>query len=199
LKSAIAQPACRLARAAKRWRRISSGRTRLPAKLKVLPDAPATLAAFARKECEVMTTDQSGLFAERLKLERPASAVVLADVISKEPLGPLTRADDVRWHMIVKWVNFALIGAEELGVTSQNISEARTSAKPDVRRLVGTEGGLGPKLGLSDDWAAKAILAVGNYAELYERNVGTRSRLGIPRGLNQLWSNGGILHAPPIR
>lgn len=172
---------------------------KVPAKLKVLPDAPATLAAFARKECEVMTTDQSGLFAERLKLERPASAVVLADVISKEPLGPLTRADDVRWHMIVKWVNFALIGAEELGVTSQNISEARTSAKPDVRRLVGTEGGLGPKLGLSDDWAAKAILAVGNYSELYERNIGTRSRLGIPRGLNQLWSNGGILHAPPIR
>lgn len=172
---------------------------KIPAKLKVLPDAPSTLAAFARKECEVMTTDQSGLFAERLKLERPASAVVLADVISKEPLGPLTRADDVRWHMIVKWVNFALIGAEELGVTSQNISEARTSAKPDVRRLVGAEGGLGSKLGLSDDWAAKAILAVGNYSELYERNVGTRSRLGIPRGLNQLWSNGGILHAPPIR
>ncbi len=172
---------------------------KIPAKLKVLPDAPATLAAFARKECEVMTTDQSGLFAERLKLERPASAVVLADVISKEPLGPLTRADDVRWHMIVKWVNFALIGAEELGVTSQNISEARTSAKPDVRRLVGAEGELGSKLGLSDDWAAKAILAVGNYSELYERNVGTRSRLGIPRGLNQLWSNGGILHAPPIR
>lgn len=171
----------------------------IPAKLRVLSDAQATLAAFARKECEVMTTDQSGLYAERLKLERPAIAIVLPDVISKEPLGPVTRADDARWHLIVKWVNFALIGAEELGITSQNVSEARASRKPDVRRFVGAEGGLGARLGLSDDWAAQAVQAVGNYSEIYERNVGTRSRLGIPRGLNQLWNNGGILHAPPVR
>ena len=171
----------------------------VPAKLRVLPDAPSTLAAFARRDCEVMTTDQSGLYAERLKLERPASAVILPDVISKEPLGPVTRADDVRWHMVVKWVNFALIGAEELGVTSQNVREARTSTKPDVRRFVGAEGGLGPRLGLAEDWAAQAVLAVGNYSEIYERNVGTRSRLGIPRGLNQLWSQGGIMYAPPVR
>ena len=169
------------------------------AKLRVLPDAASTLAAFARKDCEVMTTDQSGLYAERLKLERPASAIILPDVISKEPLGPVTRADDVRWHMVVKWVNFALISAEELGITSQNVREARTSAKPDVRRFVGAEGGLGSRLGLADDWAAQAVLAVGNYSEIYERNVGTRSRLGIPRGLNQLWSQGGILYAPPVR
>jgi general L-amino acid transport system substrate-binding protein len=146
-----------------------------------------------------MTTDQSGLYAERLKLERPASAIILPDVISKEPLGPVTRADDVRWHMVVKWVNFALISAEELGITSQNVRDARTSTKPDVRRFVGAEGGLGSRLGLSDDWAAQAVLAVGNYSEIYERNVGTRSRLGIPRGLNQLWSQGGILYAPPVR
>jgi general L-amino acid transport system substrate-binding protein len=101
--------------------------------------------------------------------------------------------------MVVKWINFALIGAEELGITSQNVREARTSTKPDVRRFVGAEGGLGPKLGLADDWAAQAVLAVGNYSEIYERNVGTRSRLGIPRGLNQLWSQGGILYAPPVR
>lgn len=163
------------------------------------PDAAATLAAFAARQCDVMTTDNSGLFAERLKLPRPSEAVVLPDIISKEPLGPVTRADDLRWHQIVKWVNFALINAEEIGVTSANIVEARASRKPEVRRFTGAEEDIGRHLGLPRDWTLLAIAAVGNYGEIYERNVGTGSPLGIPRGLNQLWSQGGILHAPPVR
>ena len=103
------------------------------------------------------------------------------------------------WHNIVKWVNFALINAEELGVSSANIQEAQRSEKPEVRRFVGAEGDLGRMLGLSADWAVRAVAAVGNYGEIYERNVGTGSRLGIPRGLNQLWNQGGILFAPPVR
>ncbi|MGL4241916.1 MAG: amino acid ABC transporter substrate-binding protein [Beijerinckiaceae bacterium] len=163
------------------------------------PDAAATLAAFSARQCDVMTTDNSGLFAERLKLPQPQNAVILPDIVSKEPLGPATRADDIRWHNVVKWIAFALINAEELGITSQNIADAQKSQKPEVRRFAGAEGGLGAMLGLPGDWALKAVASVGNYAELYERNVGTGSRLGIPRGLNQLWSNGGILFAPPIR
>lgn len=167
--------------------------------IKVHPDAPATLASFSKGECEAMTTDNSGLFAERLKLERPAEAVILPDIISKEPLGPVTRGDDLRWHNVVKWVAFALINAEELGVSSKTLAQAVQSSRPDVRRLLGVEGGLGKMLGLPDDWARRSIEAVGNYAEMYERNVGTGSRLGIPRGLNQLWGEGGILFAPPVR
>lgn len=147
----------------------------------------------------MLTTDQSGLFAERLKLAQPDSAVILPDVISKEPLGPVTRGDDLAWFNVVKWVNFALINAEELGITSATAHEALASTKPDVRRFVGTEGDLGAKLGLDNAFAIRAVKAVGNYAEIYERNVGVRSRLGIPRGMNQLWSMGGILYAPPMR
>lgn len=167
--------------------------------LKTWPTAPAALEAFATRQCEALTTDNSGLFAERLKLQKPTDAVILPDIISKEPLGPVTRADDPRWHMIVKWMNFALINAEELGVTAANVAQAAASKRPDVRRFVGAEGGLGKMLGLSDDWALRAVAAVGNYGEVYERNVGVGSRLGIPRGLNQLWINGGILFAPPVR
>jgi general L-amino acid transport system substrate-binding protein len=167
--------------------------------LKTYPTAPEALQAFATRQCEALTTDNSGLFAERLKLQKPTDAVILPDIISKEPLGPVIRADDARWHMIVKWMNFALINAEELGVTSANISQAGASKRPDVRRFVGAEGGFGKMLGLSDDWAMRAVAAVGNYGEIYERNVGVGSRLGIPRGLNQLWINGGILFAPPMR
>ena len=167
--------------------------------VRAYPDAASTLRAFETRECNVMTTDNSGLFAERLKLAQPAGAVILPDIISKEPLGPVTRADDVAWYNIVKWVNFALINAEELGVSSANIAEAQRSAKPEVRRFAGADGDLGRMLGLPDDWALRAVASVGNYGEIYERNVGTGSRLGIPRGLNQLWSQGGILFAPPVR
>ena len=164
-----------------------------------LPDGPTTIKAFESGACDTMTADNSGLFAERLRLARASEAVILPDIISKEPLGPVVRNDDLAWFNLVKWINFALINAEELGITAQNVAQARNSAKPDVRRFVGAEGELGRKLGVSADWAARAVAAVGNYGEIYERNVGTKSRLGIPRGLNHLWSEGGILFAPPLR
>jgi general L-amino acid transport system substrate-binding protein len=163
------------------------------------PSSADALEAFRSGRCSVLTRDQSALFAERLKLERPADAIVLPDVISKEPLGPVTRADDFQWFNIVKWVNFALVNAEELGITASKTAEAAASRRPDVRRFAGVEGGLGKLLGLEDDWALRAVRAAGNYAEIYERNLGVQSRLGIPRGLNQLWSTGGILYAPPLR
>jgi general L-amino acid transport system substrate-binding protein len=167
--------------------------------LVTLPTAAEVVQALDGGRCDAMTTDQSGLYAERLKLARPGEAVILPDVISKEPLGPVTRADDLQWFNVVKWVNFALVNAEELGISTATADEALRSAKPDVRRFVGAEGDLGVKLGLDAAFAVRAVKAVGNYAEVYERNVGARSRLGIPRGLNQLWSMGGILYAPPMR
>lgn len=163
------------------------------------PSAAATLEAFQSGQCNVLTRDQSALYAERLKLPRVADAVILPDVISKEPLGPVTRADDFAWFTIVKWVNFALVNAEELGISSRNAPDATTSHKPDVRRFAGVEGGFGRMLGLEDAWALHAVRAAGNYAEIYERNLGIESRLGIPRGLNQLWTMGGVLYAPPLR
>jgi len=166
---------------------------------RAFPSAAAALEAFQSGQCNVLTRDQSALYAERLQLAQPADAVVLPDIISKEPLGPVTRADDFGWFNVVKWVNFALVNAEELGITAGNASEAAGSRKPDVRRFAGAEGGLGRLLGLEDDWAIRAVRASGNYGEIYERNVGVKSRLGIPRGLNQLWSMGGILYAPPLR
>jgi general L-amino acid transport system substrate-binding protein len=166
---------------------------------KAYPNAAEALAAFQSGACNVLTRDQSALYAERLKLAKPGDAVILPDVISKEPLGPVTRNDDFAWFTIVKWVNFALVNAEELGISSENAEEALKSTKPDVRRFVGAEGGFGKALGLEPDWAIKAVRAGGNYAELYERNLGVNSRLGIPRGLNQLWNMGGVLYAPPLR
>jgi general L-amino acid transport system substrate-binding protein len=166
---------------------------------RAFPSGAAALEAFQSGHCNVLTRDQSALYAERLKLARPADAVILPDIISKEPLGPVTRADDFRWFNIVKWVNFALVNAEELGISSGNAAEAAHSRKPDVRRFAGAEGGFGKLLGLEDAWALRAVNAVGNYSEIYERNLGVKSRLGIPRGLNQLWNMGGMLYAPPLR
>lgn len=166
---------------------------------KAFPNAADALAAFQSGQCNVLTRDQSALYAERLKLAKPGDAVILPDVISKEPLGPVTRSDDFAWFTVVKWVNFALVNAEELGIASASAAEALASTKPDVRRFVGSEGNFGKALGLDPDWAVKAVRAGGNYAEIYERNLGVSSRLGIPRGLNQLWNMGGVLYAPPLR
>lgn len=166
---------------------------------KAFPSAAEAFAAFESGECDVLTRDQSALYGERLRLSRPNEAVVLPDVISKEPLGPVVRRDDVAWFTIVKWVNFALINAEELGITAADIDEALQSQKPDVRRFTGAEGNFGKALGLEADWAVRAVKAVGNYAEVYERNLGVGSPLAIPRGLNQLWNFGGILYVPAIR
>jgi general L-amino acid transport system substrate-binding protein len=163
------------------------------------PSADAMVAAYQAGQCDVLTTDASGLFAMRLQLAKPADNMILPDIISKEPLSPAVRQDDVQWFNIVKWVNFAMINAEDLGVSSKTIDEALKSQKPAVKRLVGTEGDFGKPFGLTQDWAVRVIRAVGNYAEVFDRNVGAHSKLGIPRGLNELWSNGGIQYAPPIR
>jgi general L-amino acid transport system substrate-binding protein len=155
--------------------------------------------AYERGQCDVLTSDVSRLYALRLKLSKPNEHVILPDVISKEPLAPVVRQKDDDWFLIVKWTFYAMVNAEELGITSRNIDEALKSTKPDVMRFVGTEGAYGEELGLSKDWAVRIIRHVGNYGEVYERNVGVESDLGIPRGLNELWNAGGILYAPPIR
>jgi general L-amino acid transport system substrate-binding protein len=155
--------------------------------------------AYESGRCDVFTTDVSGLYADRLKLANPADHVVLPEVISKEPLGPMVRHGDDQWFDIVKWTLFAMVTAEELGITQKNVDEMAKSEKPEVKRAVGTDGNLGEQLGLTKDWLVRIVKAVGNYGESFERNVGAGSKLGIARGLNQLWSKGGIQYAPPIR
>ncbi len=150
-------------------------------------------------KCDTLTTDESQLFALRSQFPKPSDHMILPDVISKEPLGPVVRQDDMQWFNIVKWVNYALLNAEEMGVGSKTIDDAMKSQKPAVKRLVGTEGDFGKPLGLSNAWAANAIRAIGNYGEVFDRNVGVHTKLAIPRGLNELWDNGGIQYAPPIR
>jgi len=157
------------------------------------------LKDYESGKCAVLTSDVSQLYALRLQLAKPGDHVILPDVISKEPLGLAVRQSDPQWVQIVKWIDFALINAEELGVGSKSVDEALKSKKPAVRRLVGAEGNFGEQIGLGPDWAANTIRAVGNYGEIYERNVGSKSELGIPRGLNELWNMGGIQYAPPIR
>src|ERR1700678_3107236 len=157
------------------------------------------IKAYESGRCDVFTTDVSQLYAERLKLSNPADHNVLPEVISKEPLGPMVRHGDDQWFDLVKWVLFAMIDAEELGVTQKNVDEMAKSAKPELRRVFGTDGNLGEQLGLTKDWVVRIIKAVGNYGESFDRNVGTGSKLGIARGLHQLWDKGGIQDAPPIR
>lgn len=159
-----------------------------------------TIKAFEAGRCDALTSDQSQLYALRIKLQDPGSAMVLPEVISKEPLGPVVRQGDDEWFNIVRWSLFAMINGEELGVSSANVDEMKASSTdPNVRRLLGLEGVKGEWMGLSDDWGYNIIKLVGNYGEAFERNVGDGSALGISRGLNALWSKGGIQYAPPIR
>jgi general L-amino acid transport system substrate-binding protein len=167
--------------------------------LVVTPTIDALQQAYQSGRCDVMTNDVSGLYAIRTKLPKPDDHVILADVISKEPLGPAVRQDDMTWFNIVKWVNFALVDAEDLGIGVKTVDDALKSQKPDVKRFVGAEGEFGRQLGLPPNWAVAAVKASGNYGEMFERNLGAKSQLGIPRGLNELWSNGGVQYAPPIR
>jgi general L-amino acid transport system substrate-binding protein len=161
--------------------------------------AEAALAAYQEERCDALTTDASQLHGERLKTTSPTDHDILPEIISKEPLGPAVRQDDFRWFNIVKWTHFAMLEAEEHAVTSQTIEAAMTDKQPAVMRLVGTDGNFGEQLGLTRDWAARIIRHVGNYGEVYDRNVGLKSQLGIARGINQLWSSGGIMYGPPIR
>jgi general L-amino acid transport system substrate-binding protein len=150
--------------------------------------------------CDVYTTDASGLAATRATFEDPSAHVVLPEIISKEPLGPLVRHGDNEWGDIVRWTLNALISAEELGVTSANVAElAAGTDNPEVNRLLGSEGDLGGMLGLSSDWAVQAISAVGNYGELFEGNIGENTPIGLARGLNAQWTDGGLIYSPPFR
>jgi general L-amino acid transport system substrate-binding protein len=155
--------------------------------------------AYDSGRCDAYTTDASGLYSERLKMSAPDEHVVLPEIISKEPLGPSVRRDDVQWFQIVQWTHFALVTAEELGVTKANVDEMLKSPNPNIRRLLGVEGDFGKNMGLANDWAYRIIKAVGNYGEIFERNVGMSSPIKISRGLNALWNKGGLQYAPPIR
>jgi general L-amino acid transport system substrate-binding protein len=157
------------------------------------------LKAFVEGRCDVFTSDASALASARLKLSSPETYVILPEVISKEPLGLVVRDGDDKWFDIVRWTLNALIDAEELGITQANANEAEKSPNPEVKRLLGVEGKFGASIGLSDEWALRAILAAGNYGEIFERNLGSGSPLKLPRGVNALWSKGGILYAPPVR
>jgi general L-amino acid transport system substrate-binding protein len=168
-------------------------------KVLALGTAEESRTAYDDRKCDVLTSDVSQLYSERLKLSAPDSHIILPEVISKEPLGPAVRQGDDQWFNLVKWTLYSLINAEELGVKSTSVDDAIKSPNPHIRRLIGTEGEFGDQLGLANDWAARALRAVGNYGEIYERNVGTQSKLSIPRGLNALWTQGGIQYAPPIR
>lgn len=161
--------------------------------------ADETVKAYEAGRCDVFTSDVSQLYAMRLKLANTADHVVLPEIISKEPLGPVVRHGDDQWFDIVKWVLFAMLNAEELGVTTKNVDEMLKSNNPEVKRLLGTEGNFGEQLGLTKDWVVRIVKHVGNYGESFDRNVGAGSKLGIERGLNRLWSKGGIQYAPPIR
>ncbi len=158
-------------------------------------------AAYDSGRCDVYTTDQSGLYGIRLTLTAPDDHVVLPEIISKEPLGPAVRQGDDQWFDIVKWTYFALLQAEELGITQANVEEMKTSDNPEIKRILGVEADtkIGTDLGLSNDWVVNIVKAVGNYGEIFEKNVGAGSPLKIARGINAQWTKGGLQYAPPIR
>jgi len=165
----------------------------------VFDTSDQTIQGFATNRCDVLTSDISQLAALRSKLDDPATAVLLSELISKEPLGPVVRQGDDQWFNVVKWALFAQINAEELGVTQANVDEMKASDNPEIQRLLGASGDLGQHLGLSADWVFNIIKGVGNYGEMFERNVGPNTPLGLPRGMNELWNKGGIMYAPPVR
>ena len=166
----------------------------------VFADIDPTYAAYAEGACDAVTSDRSQLVSRRTSLEDPAAHVILADVLSKEPLGPVVPLGDDQWFNVVRWTVFATIEAEELGITQANVQEmADTSENPVVLRLLGGEGELGALLGLENDWVINVISAVGNYGEIYDRNLGPDTPFALERGYNALWSDGGLLYAPPYR
>ena len=149
--------------------------------------------------CDVYTTDASGLAATRSTFPDAQNHVILPEIISKEPLGPATRHGDDQWSDIVTWVYYATVTAEELGVTSANVDKMKSSKNPEILRMLGVEGNQGEELGLSKDWAYQIIKQVGNYGEIFERNIGKSTPIGLARGLNALWTIGGLQYSPPFR
>ncbi len=163
----------------------------------VINDLAGVQQAFFGGRCDVFTTDISGLASTRQKADKPDDYMILPEAISKEPLGPMIRRGDWEYFTIAKWVLFGLMEAEELGITAANVDKMKAESKdPKIQRVVGTSGDVGKSLGLDNDWLVRGIKAVGNYGELYQRNIGP---LAIPRGVNELWNNGGSMYAPPIR
>jgi general L-amino acid transport system substrate-binding protein len=159
----------------------------------------AMLEAYEKQECDALSSDASQLYAMRLKLSNERRHMVLPEVISKEPLGPMVRSDDVNWANLVQWVLFALINAEELDISSSNIDIVSHYNNPQIRRFLGKEQNLGEAIGLEAEWTSRIIRHVGHYGEIFHRNVGQGSELNIARGFNALWSQGGLLYAPPLR
>ena len=165
----------------------------------VFDSSEQTVTGFANGRCDVLTSDRSQLAALRSKLADPSSAKILPNVISKEPLGPVVRQGDDQWFNIVKWSLFTQLNAEELGITMDNVDKMKTADNPNIKRLLGTDGDMGEKLGLSADFGYNIVSQVGNYGEMYDRNVGPDTPLGLDRGINALWTEGGIMYAPPLR
>jgi general L-amino acid transport system substrate-binding protein len=166
----------------------------------VFEDANTTFAAYEQGRCDVVTGDRSALVSRRTTLSKPDDHIVPDLIFSKEPLAPVVINGDSKWFDAVKWIVNGLVNAEELGVTSQNVSQLATSSNnPEVKRLLGTEGDLGKGAGLTNDFVARSVKYVGNYSEIYERNLGKDSELKLDRGINKLWNKGGIIYAPPFR
>ncbi|QOR40571.1 amino acid ABC transporter substrate-binding protein [Billgrantia diversa] len=165
----------------------------------VFDTSEQTVGGYEAGRCDVLTSDSSQLAALRIQLSDPSQSVILPEIISKEPLGPVVRQGDDQWFNVVKWSLFAMLNAEEMGITSENVDEMLESENPDVARLLGRDGNYGEAMGLDANWAYNIISQVGNYGEIYDRNVGMDSPLEIERGINALWTEGGIHYAPPIR
>ena len=170
-----------------------------------IEDANQVRQAYDEGRCDIFTTDQSGLYAERLQLKNPEDHIVLPEIISKEPLGPLVRQGDDAWFNVVKWTYYALLTTEEFGITQANVDEMKTATNPEIQRILGVKNadgsaaGFGTGIGLDEEWIVHIVKGVGNYGEIFERNVGLNTPLKIARGKNALWNNGGLQYAPPIR
>lgn len=170
-----------------------------------IEDSTQLRQAYDEGRCDVLSTEQSILYSERSALKQPDDHIVLPEMVSKEPLGPMVRQGDIGWFNLVKWTAFALLNAEELGINQANVDEMKTSANPEIQRVLGVKNadgsapGFGPGIGLDEEWAAHIVKGVGNYAEIFDRNIGKQSPLKMTRGANALWKDGGLQYAPPIR
>jgi ABC-type amino acid transport/signal transduction systems, periplasmic component/domain len=166
----------------------------------VFENADQARGAYDEGRCDAYTTDASGLASERTQLKNPSDNIILPEIISKEPLGPVVRFGDDKWGSLVRWSYFAMLIAEEKGITQANVDQIKGSSQdPEVQRLLGTGDDMGKMMGVPKDWAYHVIKNVGNYGESFERNVGLKTPLGLARGLNELWNKGGLQYAPPLR
>jgi len=173
---------------------------KLELKTVVFENAEQARGAYDEGRCDAYTTDASGLASERTQLKNPSDNIILPEIISKEPLGPAVRFGDDKWAGLVRWSFFAMLIAEEKGITQANVDQVKASSQdPEVRRLLGVDDDMGKMMGVSKDWAYNIIKTVGNYGESFERNVGLKTPLGLARGLNELWNKGGLQYAPPVR